>query len=66
MKRWTLPRLGVVRINIDAAVSKNMGCGSVAAVNRDEHDRLFRGASARVFLGIGPAQRGRKGQPPRA
>jgi hypothetical protein len=49
-KRWTPPRASVVKINVDAAVSKNTGCGSVAAVARDEHGR-FRGAFARVFRG---------------
>jgi ribonuclease HI len=49
-KRWTPPRADVVKINVDAAMSKNTGCGSVAAVARDEHGR-FRGTSARVFPG---------------
>jgi hypothetical protein len=49
-KRWTPHNVGIVKINVDAAVSKNTGCGSVAALARDEHGR-FRGASARVFPG---------------
>jgi ribonuclease HI len=49
-KRWTPPSEGVVKINIDAVVSKNTGYGSVAAVARDENGR-YRGASARVFPG---------------
>jgi hypothetical protein len=50
MKRWAPHNAGIVKINVDAAVSKNTGCGSVAALARDEHGR-FRGASARVFSG---------------
>jgi hypothetical protein len=44
------PAAGVTKINLDAAVSKNNGRGSVAAVARDEAGRL-RGASAIVFTG---------------
>jgi ribonuclease HI len=47
---WTAPPGGVVKINVDAAVGKNTGCGSIAAVARDEVGR-FMGASAVVLPG---------------
>jgi ribonuclease HI len=40
----------VTKINVDAAVSKNTGLGTVAAVARDE-EGVFCGASAVVFPG---------------
>lgn len=48
--RWIPPPAGVVKVNVDAAVSKNTGCGSVAAVARSDQGE-FLGASARVFPG---------------
>jgi hypothetical protein len=47
---WTPPLVGVVKINIDAAVSQNIGRGSIAAVARDDRGN-FIGASAWVFPG---------------
>jgi ribonuclease HI len=47
---WIPPPTGVMKINIDAAVSKNTGRGAVAAIARD-HEGMFMGASALVFLG---------------
>jgi hypothetical protein len=38
----------MMKINVDAAVGKNTGRGSIAAVARDDHDR-FQGASSVVF-----------------
>jgi ribonuclease HI len=40
----------VIKINVDAAVSKNTGRGAVAAVARD-HDGMYMGAYALVFPG---------------
>jgi ribonuclease HI len=50
VKRWIAPPQGVTKVNVDAAVSKNTGIGSVAAIARD-HIGLFLGASALVFPG---------------
>jgi hypothetical protein len=49
---WTPPPAGVVKINVDTAVSKNTGRGSVAVVATDDQGN-FVGASAtaRVFPG---------------
>ncbi|XP_071678677.1 uncharacterized protein [Lolium perenne] len=48
--RWLPPPVGVTKINVDAAVSKNTGLGAVAAVARDA-EGVFCGASAVVFPG---------------
>jgi ribonuclease HI len=47
---WIPPPTGVLKINVDAAVSKNTGRGAVAAIARD-HEGMFMGASAPVFPG---------------
>jgi hypothetical protein len=52
---WIPPPRGVMKINVDAAVGKNMGFGSIAAVARDE-DGVFRGASAVVLNGKSEAE----------
>jgi ribonuclease HI len=48
--RWIPPPAGVMKINVDAAVSKNTGLGTVAAVARDA-EGVFCGASAVVLPG---------------
>ncbi|KAK1626541.1 hypothetical protein QYE76_000856 [Lolium multiflorum] len=48
--RWIPPPEGVMKINVDAAVSKNMGLGAVAAVARNA-EGVFCGASAVVLPG---------------
>ena len=48
---WIAPPSGVVKINIDAALSKNTSTTSAAAIARDEDGR-FMGASALVLRGI--------------
>lgn len=45
--RWIPPPVGSMKINVDAAISKNSGVGSMAAVARDSAE-LFLGASAVV------------------
>ena len=47
---WIPPPSGRIKINVDAAVGKNTGRGSVAAVARDEMG-VFVGASSLVFPG---------------
>jgi hypothetical protein len=47
---WIPPPTGVLKINVDAAVSKNTGRGAVVAIARD-HEGMFMGASALVFPG---------------
>ncbi|KAK1665079.1 hypothetical protein QYE76_053238 [Lolium multiflorum] len=46
--RWIPPPAGVMKINVDAAVSKNTGLGAVAAVARNV-EGVFCGASAVVL-----------------
>jgi ribonuclease HI len=48
--RWTAPPIGVIKINVDAAVAKNLNKGVVAAVARDSTG-VYRGASAAIFHG---------------
>jgi ribonuclease HI len=48
--RWIPPPEGVMKINVDAAVSKNTGLGAVAAVARNA-EGVFCGASAVVLPG---------------
>jgi ribonuclease HI len=48
--RWIPPPAGTIKINVDAAVSKGSGCGSIAAVARPE-DGLYLGASTVVLAG---------------
>ena len=48
---WIAPPLGVVKINIDTALSKNTSTPSVAAIARDG-DGQFMGASALVLQEI--------------
>jgi len=47
---WIAPPAGVVKINVDAALSKNDLKASAAAIARDENGR-FLGASALVLRG---------------
>jgi hypothetical protein len=47
---WIPPPVGVTKINVDAAVGKNFGRGTVAAVARSDSG-VFLGASAVVFHG---------------
>jgi hypothetical protein len=47
---WVPPPPGMIKINVDAAVGKNSGRGTVAAVARNDSG-LFWGASAVVFPG---------------
>jgi hypothetical protein len=49
--RWIPPPPGIAKINVDAAISKNGGIGSMAAVARDSTG-TFLGASALVVEGI--------------
>ncbi|CAN6270926.1 unnamed protein product [Urochloa humidicola] len=48
--RWIPPPSGVAKINVDAAISKNMRLGSVVAVARDSAGK-FLGASSLVVEG---------------
>jgi ribonuclease HI len=48
--RWAAPPVGVIKINVDAAVAKNLNKGVVAAVARDSNG-VYRGASAAIFHG---------------
>ncbi|KAK1666385.1 hypothetical protein QYE76_054544 [Lolium multiflorum] len=48
--RWIPPPAGVMKINVDAAVSKNTGLGAVAAVARNA-EGVFCGASTVVLPG---------------
>jgi hypothetical protein len=45
------PPSSVIKINVDAALSKNVSMASVAAIARDKDGR-FMGASALVLRGI--------------
>lgn len=47
---WIPPPAGLVKINVDAAISKNTNKASAAAVVRDERG-LFMGASALIIEG---------------
>ena len=49
--RWIPPPQGVLKVNVDAALSKNSDTAAVAAVARDETG-MFLGASALVVEGI--------------
>jgi len=49
--RWIPPPQGMMKINIDAALSKNSSMAAVAAVARDEAG-IFQGASALVVTGV--------------
>lgn len=53
--RWIKPPRGFQKINVDAAISKNLSKASVAAVARDE-DGNFLGASALVLEGCTDAE----------
>ena len=48
--RWTAPPIGVIKINVDAAVAKNLNKGDVAAVARDSTG-CYPGTSAVIFHG---------------
>jgi hypothetical protein len=48
--RWIAPHVGVVKINVDATLGKNLNKGAVAAVARDTNG-CFLGASVVIFLG---------------
>jgi hypothetical protein len=49
--KWIAPPAGQMKINVDTAISKNSGTGSIAAVVRQE-DGGFVGASSIVLQGI--------------
>ena len=49
--RWIPPPQGMMKINVDAALSKNSSMAVVAAVARDEAG-IFQGASALVVTGV--------------
>jgi len=49
--RWIPPPRGVLKVNVDAALSKNSDIAAMAAVARDETG-MFLGASALVVEGI--------------
>lgn len=49
--RWIPPPQGMIKINVDAALSKNSSTIAVAAVARDEAG-IFQGASALVVAGV--------------
>jgi hypothetical protein len=51
VSRWVHPPSGLVKINVDAAVSREADHGAVGAVCRDSSG-LFIGASARTIKGI--------------
>jgi hypothetical protein len=51
LPRWLPPPQDVTKINVDAAISKNTGLASAAAVARDEMG-TFLGASSIVMAGI--------------
>jgi hypothetical protein len=51
MSKWVYPPSGLVKINVDAAVSREADHGAVGAVCRDSSGR-FIGASARIIKGI--------------
>ncbi|WVZ54113.1 hypothetical protein U9M48_004968 [Paspalum notatum var. saurae] len=53
--RWISPPAGVVKVNADAAISKNRNLGAAAAVARDS-DGGFMGASSLVVEGIADAE----------
>lgn len=48
---WIRPLTGVVKINVDAALSKNASIASVAAIARDDDGR-FMGTLALVLYGV--------------
>ncbi|KAI5003835.1 hypothetical protein ZWY2020_030995 [Hordeum vulgare] len=50
-QQWLAPPEGVVKINVDGAVARNIHGGAVAAVCRD-HSGMYLGASAVVYRGI--------------
>jgi ribonuclease HI len=49
--KWLPPPAGCTKVNVDAAISKNLGRASVAAVARDQAG-MFLGASGVVLEGI--------------
>jgi ribonuclease HI len=49
--KWLPPPAGCTKVNVDAAISKNLGRASVAAVARDQTG-MFLGASGVVLEGI--------------
>ncbi|KAK1697051.1 hypothetical protein QYE76_013748 [Lolium multiflorum] len=53
--RWIPPPTGMVKINVDAAVGKNLKRGSVAAIARSS-DGVFLGASALIYPGVTEAE----------
>ncbi|KAK1644917.1 hypothetical protein QYE76_062722 [Lolium multiflorum] len=53
--RWIPPPPGMVKINVDAAVGKNLRRGSVAAIARSS-DGVFLGASALIYTGVTEAE----------
>ncbi|KAK1598491.1 hypothetical protein QYE76_048259 [Lolium multiflorum] len=53
--RWIPPPPGMVKINVDAAVGKNLRRGSVAAIARSS-DGVFLGASALIYAGVTEAE----------
>src|SRR6185295_10744836 len=49
--RWIPPRNGMMKVNVDAALSKNMNVAAMAVVARDEKGK-FQGASVIVLDGV--------------
>ncbi|XP_071680460.1 uncharacterized protein [Lolium perenne] len=53
--RWIPPPTGLVKINVDATVGKNLRRGAVAAIARSSYG-VFLGASALIYTGVTEAE----------